>query len=84
MVDHGATAHFVFLTFAVGSLVVFAAFQVNARISDAIERRDVMFAMACLFAGCFVVVYLAPTPPAFAPSPLPGPTGWDIWAPGPG
>ena len=60
MVDHGATAHFVFLTFAVGSLVVFAAFQVNARISDAIERRDVMFTMACLFAGCFVVVYLAP------------------------
>ena len=39
MVDHGATAHFVFLTFVVGSVVVFFAFQVNARISEGIERR---------------------------------------------
>jgi MFS family permease len=60
MVDHGATAHFVFLTFVVGSVVVFFAFQVNARISEGIERRDVMCAMACLFAVTFVVVYLAP------------------------
>ena len=60
MVDHGATAHFVFLTFVVGSVVVFFAFQVNARISEGIERRDVMCAMACLFAATFVVVYLAP------------------------
>ena len=59
MVDHGATAHFVFLTF-VGSVVVFFAFQVNARISEGIERRDVMCAMACSFAATFVVVYLAP------------------------
>jgi hypothetical protein len=59
MVDHGATAHFVFLTFVVGSLVVFFAFQVNARISEGIERRGVMCAMACLFAATFVVVYLA-------------------------
>ena len=60
MVDHGATAHFVFLTFVVASVVVFFAFQVNARISEGIERRDVMCAMACLFAAAFVVVYLAP------------------------
>ncbi len=60
MVDHGATAHFVFLTFVVGFLVVFLAFQVNARISEAVERRDVMSAMACLFAAAFLVVYLAP------------------------
>ena len=60
MVDHGATAHFVFLTFVVASVVVFFAFQVNARISEGIERRDVMCAMACLFAATFVVVYLAP------------------------
>jgi MFS family permease len=60
MVDHGATAHFVFLTFVVASLVVFVAFQVNARISEGIERRDVMCAMACLFAASFVIVYLAP------------------------
>ncbi len=60
LVDHGATAHFVFLTFVVGSLVVFLAFQINARISEGIERRDVMCVMACLFAAAFVVVYLAP------------------------
>jgi MFS family permease len=60
MVDHGATAHFVFLTFVIGAVVVFFAFQVNARISDAIERRDVMSAMACLFAATFLIVYLAP------------------------
>jgi MFS family permease len=60
MVDHGATAHFVFLTFVVASLVSFGAFQVNARISEGIERRDVLFAMACLFAACFAVIYFAP------------------------
>jgi MFS family permease len=60
MKGHGASAHFVFLTFAIGAVVVFFAFQMNARISEAVERRDVMFAMACLFAAAFVVVYLAP------------------------
>jgi MFS family permease len=60
MVDHGANAHFVFLTFVVGSVVVFFAFQANARISDGVERRDVLCAMACLFAVSFLVVYLAP------------------------
>jgi MFS family permease len=60
MVDHGGTPHFVFLTFAIGALVVFFAFQVNARISEGIERRDVMCAMACLFAAAWVIVYAAP------------------------
>jgi putative MFS transporter len=57
MVDHGASAHFVFLTFVVASVVVFFAFQVNSRISEGIERRDVLCAMACLFAAASVVVY---------------------------
>jgi MFS family permease len=60
MVDHGASAHFVFLTFIITALVVFAGFQVNARISAAIERRDVLCAMACWFAATFLVVYLVP------------------------
>jgi MFS transporter, putative metabolite:H+ symporter len=60
MVDHGGSAHFVFLTFVVASLVVFLGFQVNARISEGIERRDVLCAMACLFAASFLVVYLVP------------------------
>jgi MFS family permease len=60
MVDHGATAHFVFLTFVVGAVIVFLAFQVNARISEGVERRTVMSTMGCLFAAAFLVVYLAP------------------------
>ena len=46
MVDHGATAHFVFLTFACAYAVTFVAFQVNSRLGDRIERRDVMCSMA--------------------------------------
>ena len=60
MVDHGGTPHFVFLTFVVASLVVFVGFQINARICEAVERRDVMAALACLFAATFLVVYLVP------------------------
>jgi MFS family permease len=60
MVDHGAKAHFVFLTFVVAALVQFLAFQINARISEGVERRDVLCAMACLFAASFLVIYLAP------------------------
>jgi MFS family permease len=60
MVDHGGTPHFVFLTFVVASLVVFVGFQINARISEAVERRDVMCTMACLFAATFLVIYLIP------------------------
>jgi MFS family permease len=39
---------------------VFVAFQINARIREAVERRNVLCAMACLFAASFLVVYLAP------------------------
>jgi MFS family permease len=60
MVDHGASAHFVFLTFIITALVVFVGFQVNARIREGIERRDVLCAMACLFAATFAIVYLVP------------------------
>jgi MFS family permease len=60
MVDHGATAHFVFLTFAIVAFVLFLGFQVNARISEGIERRDVLCAMACLFAAGWVAIYLVP------------------------
>src|SRR5580658_426497 len=45
MVDHGGNAHFVFLTVAAAYAVVFVAFQINARIGEHIERRNVMFAM---------------------------------------
>ena len=50
MVDHGATAHEVFLTIAAAYLVLFVAFQVNARLGERVERRDVIALMAMLFA----------------------------------
>jgi MFS transporter, putative metabolite:H+ symporter len=60
MVDHGGDAHFVFRTIAVAYLVLFVAFQVNARISEAVERRDVIAMMAILFAVCWVVAWAVP------------------------
>ena len=38
MVDHGASAHFVFGTIAVAYAVLFVAFQVNAQIGERVER----------------------------------------------
>jgi MFS family permease len=60
MVDHGGNAHFVFLTIAAAYAVVFVAFQINARIGEHIERRDVLCVMGLLFAAAWVVIYLAP------------------------
>jgi putative MFS transporter len=60
MVDHGATAHFVFLTIAAAYAVLFVAFQINARLGETVERRDVIAAMAALFALCWIVAWLLP------------------------
>jgi MFS family permease len=60
MVDHGGNAHFVFLTIAVAYAVVFVAFQINARVGEHIERRDVLCAMGFLFSAVWVVIYLVP------------------------
>jgi MFS family permease len=60
MVDHGATAHEVFLTIAVAYLALFAALQVNARLGERVERRDVIALMAVLFAACWIVAWAAP------------------------
>ncbi|MGH7099811.1 MAG: MFS transporter [Stellaceae bacterium] len=60
MVDHGASPHFVFLTFVITAVVIFLGFQVNARLREGIERRDVLCAMACLFAATFLILYLVP------------------------
>jgi MFS family permease len=61
MVDHGATAHEVFLTLAAAYAALFVAFQVNARLGERVERRDVIAAMATLFAACWVVAWAVPT-----------------------
>jgi MFS family permease len=61
MVDHGGTAHEVFITLAAAYAVLFVAFQVNARLGERVERRDVIAVMATLFAACWVVAWLVPT-----------------------
>jgi MFS family permease len=61
MVDHGGNAHFVFLTLAVAYAVLFVAFQINARLGESVERRDVIALMATLFALCWIVAWLVPT-----------------------
>jgi MFS family permease len=66
MVDHGASAHFVFLTFAVSGTVIFLAFQVNSRLGERVERRDVMCGMAGLFIVSWIVIYLRPSLPIIA------------------
>ena len=60
MVDHGANAHFVFLTIAVAYAALFVAFQVNARLGEQVERRDVLFLMGVLFAVSWAVAWLVP------------------------
>jgi MFS family permease len=63
MVDHGASAHIVFLTIAAAYLLLFVGFQVNARLGERVERREVMLAMGGLFALSWVVIYLYPSLP---------------------
>ena len=66
MVDHGASAHFVFLIFAVAGAVRFAAFQVNSLLGERFERRDVMCGLAGLFILSWIVIYLIPALPVIA------------------
>src|ERR1700742_995536 len=66
MVDHGADAHFVFLTIAAAYAALFVAFQVNARLGETVQRRDVIAVMATLFALCWIVAWLIPTLPVIA------------------
>jgi MFS family permease len=61
MVDHGGNAHFVFLTIAAAYAVLFVAFQVNARLGESVERRNVIALMATLFALCWIIAWMVPT-----------------------
>jgi MFS family permease len=60
MVDHGGNAHFVFLTIAVAYAALFVAFQINGRLGERVERRDVLCLMGVLFAASWVVAWLVP------------------------
>jgi len=61
MVDHGGSAHGVFGTAAAAYVVLFIGFQVNARLGEDVERRDVIALMALLFAACWIVAWLVPS-----------------------
>jgi MFS family permease len=60
MVDHGASAHFVFLTIAVAYAAQFVAFQLNARVGEHVERREVLFVMGLLFSVSWAVAWMVP------------------------
>jgi putative MFS transporter len=60
MVDHGGSPHFVFLTIAAAYAALFIGFQVNARLGEQVERRDVLFVMGMLFAGAWIVAWIVP------------------------
>ena len=60
MVDHGGSAHFVFLTIAVAYAALFVGFLVNARLGERIERREVLFFAGILFAVAWSVAWLVP------------------------
>jgi putative MFS transporter len=61
MVDHGGSAHFVFLTIAVAYAVLFIAFLINARFGETVERRNVLFLMGLLFSLSWIVAWAIPT-----------------------
>jgi len=60
MVDHGGTAHFVFLTIAIAYAALFLGFLVNARLGERVERREVIFVMGVLFAISWAVAWFIP------------------------
>ena len=62
MVDHGFNVHFFFTLAMIASVVSFFAFLANGRLGERVERKDVLFIMAAVFAlGC-AFMYLWPTP----------------------
>jgi len=60
MVDHGASAHFVFLTIAVAYAALFVGFLVNARLGERVERREVIFVVGVMFALSWAVAWMVP------------------------
>ena len=79
MVDHGASPHFVFALFVVASAATFAAFLINAKLGETVERRDVLAAMGVLFAACWIVMWLVPTKPVLAIGFTLGRIGTVLW-----
>lgn len=65
MIDHGQDVEFFFLLAAAAALVIFAAFLINARLGEKVERRDVLLFMALLFTIGWVIMYFMPTTSGF-------------------
>lgn len=61
MVDHGASAHFVFLAIAGAYALLFVGFQINSWLGERVERRDVLCFSGFLFAASWLVIWLHPT-----------------------
>lgn len=62
MVDHGFDVKFFFTLAMIASVISFFAFLLNARLGERVERKNVLFIMAAMFAlGC-AFMYLYPTP----------------------
>lgn len=66
MVDHGASAHFVFLLITIAGVFRFLGFLANARFGERFERRDVILAVATMFAIGWLAIYFFPTKPVIA------------------
>jgi MFS family permease len=79
MVDHGASAHFVFLLFAASFAATFVAFQINSLLGERVERRDVMCFMAGLFMLSWTVIYLFPSLPVIAVFAVIARIGTTLW-----
>jgi len=61
MVDHGQKSEFFFTLAAGAAIVIFAAFLVNARLGEKVERRDVLLVTALIFSVGWVIMYVWPT-----------------------
>lgn len=79
MVDHGATAHFVFLLITIAGIFRFLGFVVNARLGDRFERRDVILAVSTIFLVAWLVIYLIPSKPVIAVFYTIGGIGASLW-----
>jgi len=65
MVDHGKNSEFFFTLSAFIALVIFAAFLLNARIGERVERKNVLVATALIFSVGWIIQYFLPTTEGF-------------------
>ena len=79
MVDKGAGAHFVFMLATVAGVITFFAFHVNSFLRERVERKQVIFWVAMIFAVPYTVMYFAPGLAVIAACYLVGRVGSTLW-----